>query len=140
MPHRCQFDALLGIGLQQASKYLTSPLTDMRWHIVFPRANLLKHVFAGRAGLKRVLASEHEIQQHTEGPRVYSDSRVFLILNDLWSSVSGGSALKTEPVSRPHQFPDTEIYYFDDVAAAAATARWNHENIVQFYVPGLNVK
>jgi hypothetical protein len=56
-------------------------------HIKISRANFLEHVLSGWAGLKRVLASQQEEQEHAQCPRVDRDTGILLVLHNLWSSV-----------------------------------------------------
>ena len=129
--------------------------------IKIPGANLLEHVFTGGAGLKRVLARQHEEEKHPERPRVDCNTGVLLVLNNLRGSVPvlapfnqhqksvimlgvirWRATLQAQPVSRSHQLPDTKVDDFDDeVAAAPAAAGWyrNYENIVEFDVPEMRV-
>jgi hypothetical protein len=85
--HRPQLHPLLRIGLQQPCQHLPRTLADMTRDIKIPGANLLEHVFTGGAGLKRVLARQHEEQKHPERPRVDCNTGVLLVLNNLWGSV-----------------------------------------------------
>jgi hypothetical protein len=142
-PHRSQFHPLLRIRLQQPCQHLPRLLADMPRHLIITRAYLLEHVLTRGTRLERILASQHEEEQHAESPGIDGHARVLLVLHNLRSSVPfrapfnsnrksvhmlgvgrirGCSALQAQPVTWPHQLADAEIDYFDDEAAASPAA------------------